>query len=64
MEFKRESRHGKVIYFDVELVRGSPSFLKLLQRCHSLAQVSPYPLSYCSRASYYHFAEHAVMQSR
>jgi hypothetical protein len=41
MEFKRESRIGKnVLYFDVELVRGSPSFLKLLQRCHSLAQDS------------------------
>ena len=42
MEFKRESlRIGKnILYFDVELVRGSPSFLKLLQRCHSLAQDS------------------------
>lgn len=38
MEFKREVRGGKVIYYDVELVRGSPSFLKLLQRCHTLAE--------------------------
>ena len=40
MEFRRESRGGKTIYYDVELVRGSPSFLKLLQRCHSLAEES------------------------
>lgn len=38
MEFKREVKGGKIIYYDVELVRGSPSFLKLLQRCHTLAE--------------------------
>ena len=52
MEFKRESRSGKVIYFDVELVRGSPSFLKLLQRCHSLAQVKlPSPIAATPRTT-------------
>ena len=38
LEFKREVSAKNVVYYDVELVRGSPSFLKLLQRCHTLAQ--------------------------
>ena len=38
MELMRESSAGgQAIYYDIELVRGSPSFLKLLQRCHHLA---------------------------
>ena len=38
MELMRESSAGgQTIYYDIELVRGSPSFLKLLQRCHHLA---------------------------
>jgi len=40
LEFKREVMGRKVLYYDVELVRGSPSFLKLLQRCHTLAEDS------------------------